>query len=270
MTDIDEYIALQLAFGLKIAVAVTAGAFVLLQGVHFFRFLHQHNPLLLDMHDDGDEKDAAADASCYVSPVVQYANKYIARYEAAPDQIVVSDGGDGGGDESERRRQLINNYISDYTPSGSIFMCYSDETGAFEYYGSNTAPTSTLESLARKYVLTFQCKPVFVSGRKLPQKDPAAQPPAAAAAPRKFCPPPRERGGGGRNAPPPPAGRRGRIETPIKDTVACNVYIHRGQLRDFHPTTIHQPTPAAPAEELTFEQWQKKQQQQQQQQCTRK
>ena len=40
---------------------------------------------------------------------------------------------------------------------------------------------------------------------------------------------------------------------PTKDLVAANVYLHKGTLRDFHPTTDDQPIPEPQV--LTFEQW---------------
>ena len=41
-------------------------------------------------------------------------------------------------------------------------MCYNLAKDSFEYYSDNTLPYRFLEPIGRKYVLTFQCKNIFV------------------------------------------------------------------------------------------------------------
>ena len=56
----------------------------------------------------------------------------------------------------------INNYILDYTPQGNVYMRYNNDKKSFEYFSNNTIPYRYLEPLARKYVMTYWCKPIFV------------------------------------------------------------------------------------------------------------
>lgn len=57
---------------------------------------------------------------------------------------------------------FINNYIMEYTPLGNVYMRYNNYKKSFEYFSNNTIPYRFLESVARKYVITFWCKPLFV------------------------------------------------------------------------------------------------------------
>ncbi len=57
---------------------------------------------------------------------------------------------------------FINNYIMEYTPLGNVYMRYNNNKESFEYFSNNTIPYRFLESVARKYVMTFWCKPLFI------------------------------------------------------------------------------------------------------------
>jgi hypothetical protein len=57
---------------------------------------------------------------------------------------------------------FINNYIMEFTPLGNVYMRYNNTKQSFEYFSNNTIPYRFLESVARKYVITFWCKPLFV------------------------------------------------------------------------------------------------------------
>lgn len=57
---------------------------------------------------------------------------------------------------------FIHNYVLETTPLGNVFMRYNNEKKSFEYFSNNTIPYRFLEAIARKYVITYQCKPIFV------------------------------------------------------------------------------------------------------------
>lgn len=57
---------------------------------------------------------------------------------------------------------FINNYIMEYTPLGNVYMRYNNDKKSFEYFSNNTIPYRFLETVARKYVITFWCKPLFI------------------------------------------------------------------------------------------------------------
>lgn len=57
---------------------------------------------------------------------------------------------------------LQNSYVFEKTPLGNVAMCYNNKKGSFEYFSDNTIPYRYLETVARKYVITFYCKELFV------------------------------------------------------------------------------------------------------------
>lgn len=57
---------------------------------------------------------------------------------------------------------FINNYIMEFTPLGNVYMRYNNYKKSFEYFSNNTIPYRFLESVSKKYVMTFWCKPLFV------------------------------------------------------------------------------------------------------------
>jgi hypothetical protein len=59
--------------------------------------------------------------------------------------------------------KYMNNYVLEHTPLGNIYMRYNSTKGSFEYFSNNTIPYRYLEPVGRKYVMTYWCKPIFVS-----------------------------------------------------------------------------------------------------------
>jgi hypothetical protein len=56
-----------------------------------------------------------------------------------------------------------NNIIIEQTPVGNVIMFYNSR---FEFYADKTIPFRFLETVARKYVVTFQCKNIYVEQTK--------------------------------------------------------------------------------------------------------
>jgi hypothetical protein len=59
--------------------------------------------------------------------------------------------------------KCMNSYIVESTPLGNVCMRYNNDKKSFEYFSNNTIPYRYLESVARKYVTTYWCKPIFVN-----------------------------------------------------------------------------------------------------------
>lgn len=62
----------------------------------------------------------------------------------------------------EKLDKFINNYIIENTPMGNVYMRYNHNKHSFEYFSNNSIPYKYLETLGRKYVITYWCKPIFV------------------------------------------------------------------------------------------------------------
>lgn len=62
----------------------------------------------------------------------------------------------------KRIDKLKNCYIMEKTPQGNVLMIYDKERETFKYYSDTNIPYRYLEVAARKYVKTFNCRPLFV------------------------------------------------------------------------------------------------------------
>ena len=62
----------------------------------------------------------------------------------------------------ERLDKMKNNFIIEKTPLGNIVMIYNNIRGTFDYYSDSNIPYRFLETVGRKYVLTFNCRPIFI------------------------------------------------------------------------------------------------------------
>jgi len=58
---------------------------------------------------------------------------------------------------------LKNSIIIENTPKGNIIMFWNNKRETFTYYSDSTIPYSILEVVARKYVLTYNCKKLYIN-----------------------------------------------------------------------------------------------------------
>ena len=63
---------------------------------------------------------------------------------------------------NKRIDRLENCYIIEKTPIGNVLMIYEKEKESFKYYSDCNIPYRYLEVVGRKYVKTFNCRPIFV------------------------------------------------------------------------------------------------------------
>jgi hypothetical protein len=63
---------------------------------------------------------------------------------------------------NQRLDKLMNCYVIEKTPLGNVLMIYNNNRSTFSYYSDSTIPYRYLEVVARKYVKTFSCRPIFV------------------------------------------------------------------------------------------------------------
>lgn len=62
----------------------------------------------------------------------------------------------------KRLDNLKNCFVIEKTPLGNVAMIYNNKKQSFDYFSDNTIPYRYLEPVSRKYVLTFQCKTIYV------------------------------------------------------------------------------------------------------------
>ena len=62
----------------------------------------------------------------------------------------------------KRLDNLKNCFVIEKTPLGNVAMIYNNKKSSFDYFSDSTIPYRYLEPVSRKYVLTFQCKTIYV------------------------------------------------------------------------------------------------------------
>lgn len=63
---------------------------------------------------------------------------------------------------ADRLSSLQHSFVMEKTPQGNVLMLYDAERSSFQYYADATIPYRYLEVVARKYVKSFQCRPLYV------------------------------------------------------------------------------------------------------------
>jgi len=61
-----------------------------------------------------------------------------------------------------RLNTLINNMVMENTPLGNVIMTYDNNRETFNFYSDNMIPYRYLETVARKYVITYNCRPLYI------------------------------------------------------------------------------------------------------------
>ena len=109
----------------------------------------------------GDGQDADADADeddvAVVVPEIPYENRYFTEYDDLEEKDLTD----------KFVKDLTLNVIREETPKGEVLMYYGHEMGSFIYYSkTKEIPYKYLETLARKYVITYDCKRIYIDIRK--------------------------------------------------------------------------------------------------------
>jgi len=84
--------------------------------------------------------------------VMKYDEKYMEKYKKMEDVTLTKERLDG----------LKNSILMENTPLGNVLMFYNHARETFVYYSDNTIPYRYLEVVGRKYVITNNCKSIFV------------------------------------------------------------------------------------------------------------
>ena len=73
-------------------------------------------------------------------------------------------------ENAESKRNLKTSFLIEKTPLGNVAMYYNQERECFEYYSDHTIPYRYLETIGRKYVLTFDCIELYIDMEEEVQK----------------------------------------------------------------------------------------------------
>lgn len=115
--------------------------------------------MLWNQDEDDDDEDDTEDEDEGVEevPEIPYENRYFTEYDDLEEKDLTE----------EFVKDLMLNVLREETPKGEVLMYYSHEMGSFIYYSkTKEIPYKYLETLARKYVITYDCKKLYVDIRK--------------------------------------------------------------------------------------------------------
>jgi len=102
--------------------------------------------------EDDDENDAAVEV-----PEIAFENRYFTEYDDLEEKDLTD----------KFVKDLMLNVIREETPKGEVLMYYGHEMESFIYYSkTKEIPYKYLETLARKYVIMYDCKKLYVDIRK--------------------------------------------------------------------------------------------------------
>ena len=60
-----------------------------------------------------------------------------------------------------RLEKLTNCFVIEKTPLGNVMMTYNVARSSFQFYSDNTIPYRYLETVSRKFVKFFDCRPIY-------------------------------------------------------------------------------------------------------------
>jgi hypothetical protein len=108
---------------------------------------------MIVIHDKGKLENSVEQLKEEITPRVEvpYPDKYLEKFKSMPFD-----------NESLDIESLKNSIVVEHTPLGNVAMHYDIKREAFVYYSDSVMPYRYLEVVARKYVITFHCKRVFI------------------------------------------------------------------------------------------------------------
>ena len=125
---------------------------------------------LYDFRDeDEDDTDTDTNDNTDTKKEIAYQMKWFEEFDE------MGDTGDTGDDEQQEGEELteefVNNLslntITETTPRGDVLMYYSSKLGTFVYHShTKEIPYNYLDTVARKYVIEYNCKKLYIDIRK--------------------------------------------------------------------------------------------------------
>jgi len=115
-------------------------------------------------YTDGDEGEGDGKDVEKKEEDIPYEMKWFEEFDDAEEE------GKGEGEE-ELTEEFVNdlslNTVTETTPRGDVLMYYSSKLGSFVYHSkTKEIPYKYLETVARKYVIEYNCKKLYIDIRK--------------------------------------------------------------------------------------------------------
>jgi hypothetical protein len=85
--------------------------------------------------------------------ITKFEDKYLERFITTEEKDL----------SSEKMDSLANSFIMENTPQGNVVMFWDNKRETFSYYADHLIPYRYLEVVGRKYVLTNDCRKLFIN-----------------------------------------------------------------------------------------------------------
>ena len=106
-----------------------------------------------DDDDDNDKSKEEQNEEQKEKPITKFEDKYLERLIATEEKDL----------SSEKMDSLANSFIMENTPQGNVVMFWDNKRETFSYYADHLIPYRYLEVVGRKYVLTNDCRKLFIN-----------------------------------------------------------------------------------------------------------
>ncbi len=125
-------------------------------------------------YTDGDEDEGEGEGEDVEKKEedIPYEMKWFDEFDDADADADAEEDGEGESEgEEELTEEFVNdlslNTVTETTPRGDVLMYYSSKLGSFVYHSkTKEIPYKYLETVARKYVIEYNCKKLYIDIRK--------------------------------------------------------------------------------------------------------
>ena len=128
-------------------------------------FINENKEELIGINTTESEEEA--DNSLKEKKQIPYEEKYIIEFRNRRKQQDrnlknPNENKENNVNKENKDRNLKNSFLLEKSPLGNVAMYYNQDRECFEYYSDNTIPYRYLETIGRKYVLTYDCLELFI------------------------------------------------------------------------------------------------------------
>ena len=106
-----------------------------------------------DDNNDKSKEEQNEEQKKKEKPITKFEDKYLDRFIATEEKDL----------SSEKMDSLANSFIMENTPQGNVVMFWDNKRDTFSYYADHLIPYRHLEVVGRKYVLTNDCRKLFIN-----------------------------------------------------------------------------------------------------------
>ena len=136
--------------------------FILILGATnlLFYSLSSYYVFFEEKENDDSNQDKKEEKNQSKPKPIPYEEKYLKEYKKRCENK--NNNNNNSNEKEKEKGNLKISFLIEKTPLGNVAMYYNQERECFEYYSDNTIPYRYLETVGRKYVLTFDCVELYI------------------------------------------------------------------------------------------------------------